>query len=325
MRRGRPVVALLAITAAFLCRTSQWLFAAPPAAKPKPGELLQALGRELWVVGDGLLTLSSKVRSSGAVSLSNAGISLRNAADLMCDGSWEDVQGELEGAAASCDYLPASCWQGLINLFSYYEAVPECEWSSARSSLGSLASALESLEKELLGSIRFADQDYIAETKLYYDSVLGKLRRAGDLFAPGWRLELVGQDEFLSSFYLPPDPRSDDIRRADAAPGRLEERFFDGSRKRYEEWRAGTQDQSLNPDGCRDRAWQDARALGQEGMQDAEAEEDMRKRGRVLRKLLVKLHPDQNRGREKAWGSRRKDWKIESWHLTLRNNCNLHL
>lgn len=50
--------------------------AAPPATKPEPGELLQAsplscsapvshvpleaLGRELWVVGDGLLTLSSK-------------------------------------------------------------------------------------------------------------------------------------------------------------------------------------------------------------------------------------------------------------------------
>ena len=32
---------------------------------------------------------------------------------------------------------------------------------------------------------RFADQDYIAETKLYYDTVLGKLRRAGDLFMPG--------------------------------------------------------------------------------------------------------------------------------------------
>lgn len=39
---------------------------------------------------------------------------------------------------------------------------------------------------------------------------------------PGWQ----------GSFYLPPDPRSDDIRRADAAPGRLEERFFGGSRKR---------------------------------------------------------------------------------------------
>jgi hypothetical protein len=33
--------------------------------------------------------------------------------------------------------------------------------------------------------VRFADQDYIAETKLYYDTVLGKLRRAGDLFMPG--------------------------------------------------------------------------------------------------------------------------------------------
>lgn len=274
----------------------EWLsFATPPAAKPEPGELLQALGRELWVVGDGLLTLSSKVRSSSAVSLSNAGISLRNAADMMCDGSWEDVQGELEGAAASCEsYLPANCWQGLINLFGYYEAVPECEWSSARSSLGSLATALERVEKDLFASIRFADQDYIAETKLYYDTVLGKLRRAGDLFMPG-------------SFYLPPDPRSDDIRRADAAPGRLEERFFGGSRKRFEEWQAGTQDPSLNPDGCRDRAWQDARAMGQEAVdllleveKELEDEEDLRKRGRVLRKLLVKLHPDQNRGREKV-------------------------
>lgn len=26
------------------------------------------------------------------------------------------------------------------------------------------------------------------------------------------------------------------------------------------------QDQSLNPDGCRDRAWQDARAVGQDAV-----------------------------------------------------------
>lgn len=107
-------------------------------------------------------------------------------ADMMCDGSWEDVQGELEGAASSCEsYLPANNWQGLINLFGYYEAVPECEWSSARSSLTGLAGALERVEEELMSSIRFADQDYIQETKLYYDMVLGKLRRAGDLFLPG--------------------------------------------------------------------------------------------------------------------------------------------
>lgn len=105
---------------------------------------------------------------------------------MMCDGSWEDVQGELEGAASSCEsYLPANNWQGLINLFGYYEAVPECEWSSARSSLTGLAGALERVEEELMSSIRFADQDYIQETKLYYDMVLGKLRRAGDLFLPG--------------------------------------------------------------------------------------------------------------------------------------------
>ena len=190
---------------------------------------------------------------------------------MMCDGLWEDVQGELEGAAASCEsYLPANCWQGLINLFGYYEAVPECEWSSARSSLGSLAVALEGVEKDLFASIRFArkvntsqqmsavsttyyycihlnrcsdkiqcislwsvrrslsnrlsnmriatsrvthafhvhrrlqpslgeealsvrfaDQDYIAETKLYYDTVLGKLRRAGDLFQPGNWVQMV--------------------------------------------------------------------------------------------------------------------------------------
>lgn len=35
---------------------------------------------------------------------------------------------------------------------------------------------------------------------------------------------------------------------------------------RYEEWKAATQDQSLNPDGCRDRAWQDARAMGQDAV-----------------------------------------------------------
>eukprot|EP00434_Breviolum_minutum_P006801 symbB.v1.2.005997.t1/scaffold276.1/size251734/19 len=306
MRRGRPI-ALALFAFVVTLRTGRWLsFAAPPAAKPKPAELLQALGRELWVVGDGLLVLSSKVRSTGAVSLSNAGISLRNAADMMCDGSWEDVQGELEGAASSCEsYLPANNWQGLINLFGYYEAVPECEWSSARSSLTGLAGALERVEEELMSSIRFADQDYIQETKLYYDMVLGKLRRAGDLFLPG-RLCCVDSGRY-GSFYLPPDPRSEDIRRADAAPGKLEERFFGGSRQRYEEWKAATQDQSLNPYGCRDRAWQDARAMGQDAVdllleveKELEQEKDLRKRGRVLRKLLVKLHPDQNRGQEKV-------------------------
>ena len=38
------------------------------------------------------------------------------------------------------------------------------------------------------------------------------------------------------------------------------------STDRFEEWQAGTQDPSLNPDGCRDRAWQDARAMGQEAV-----------------------------------------------------------
>ena len=122
----------------------------------------------------------------------------RDEADMMCDGSWEDVQGELEGAASSCEsYLPANNWQGLINLFGYYEAVPECEWSSARSSLTGLAGALERVEEELMSSIRFADQDYIQETKLYYDMVLGKLRRAGDLFLPGrlWFVDSGRYDE----------------------------------------------------------------------------------------------------------------------------------
>ena len=139
---------------------------------------------------------------------------------------------------------------------------------------------------------------------------------------------------------------------------------------RYEEWKAATQDQSLNPDGCRDRAWQDARAMGQDAVDlllevekelvsrlfwlrwrcdvwrwcyvahamwnhveyrtmgryisplgyafsvcsrssTQEQEKDLRKRGRVLRKLLVKLHPDQNRGQEKVW------WQIAD----LGNQC----
>eukprot|EP00913_Durusdinium_trenchii_P034831 g32580.t1 len=260
---------------------------------PVTGELLQALGRELWVAGDALLTVSSKVRSGSAVALSSAAISLRNAAELMCDGMWEDVEGELEGAAASCEsYLPSSSWRGLVDLFGYYEPVPECEWSAARNSLGSLATALEGVERDLFSSIRFADEDYIAETRLYFDTVLGKLRRAQDLFLPG-------------RFYLPPDPRSDTLRWGEA-PGTLEERFFGGSRQRFEDWKA-MQDQSLNPDGCRDRAWQDARAVGQDAVdllvsveKELEGEADLRKRGRVLRKLLVKLHPDQNRGREQV-------------------------
>ncbi|CAJ1431745.1 unnamed protein product [Effrenium voratum] len=273
-----------------LLRRDDVSFAAP-GQKPSADELLQALGRELWVVGDALLSLSAKVRSAGAVSLANAGISLRNAADLMCEGSWEDVQGELEGAAASCDaYLPGPSWQGLVDLFSYYEAVPECEWTSAAGSLGRLADGLETAEQEIFSSIRFAEQDYIQETRLYYDTVLGKLRTARDLFLPG-------------TFYLPPDPRSENMRRGDSAT--LEERFFMNSRQRYEEWKAAGFAR-LNPDGCRDAAWQSARALGQESVELlAEVEKelveaDTRSRSRLLRRLLVKLHPDQNRGRERV-------------------------
>ena len=101
------------------------------------------------------------------------------------------------------------------------------------------------------------------------------------------------------SFYLPPDPRSEKVRRADAL---LEERFFGESRQRpnnsnssnsfgiswnileccpvasagvlkevcvwtrYEEWQAKMEDETLNPDGCRDRAWQVARAVGQDAV-----------------------------------------------------------
>ena len=104
----------------------------------------------------------------------------------MCDGLWEDVEGELEGAAASCEaYLPAGSWRGLIDLFGYYEPLPECEWPSARNSLGSLATCLERAEQELFSSIRYTQPDYRAETRLYYDTALGKLRRARDLFLPG--------------------------------------------------------------------------------------------------------------------------------------------
>ena len=63
--------------------------------------------------------------------------------------------------------------------------MPECEWSAARNSLANLATSLERVEKELFSSIRFADQAYIQETRLYYDTIVGKLRRAGDLFLPG--------------------------------------------------------------------------------------------------------------------------------------------
>ena len=52
---------------------------------------------------------------------------------------------------------------------------------------------------------------------------LAQTRRAGCL-SPG--------SSAPGSFYLPPDPRSDDVRRADAAPGAVEERFFGGSRQR---------------------------------------------------------------------------------------------
>lgn len=35
-----------------------------------------------------------------------------------------------------------------MDLFSYYEAVPECEWTSAAGSLGRLADGLETAEQD---------------------------------------------------------------------------------------------------------------------------------------------------------------------------------
>ena len=89
------------------------------------------------------------------------------------------------GEASRLKGSPRDVFRGLIDLFGYYEPVPECEWSAARNSLSNLATSLERVEKELFSSIRFADQGYIQETRLYYDTIIGKLRRAGDLFLPG--------------------------------------------------------------------------------------------------------------------------------------------
>jgi len=125
---------------------------------PTANQLMGALGRELWVVADELLTASAKV--ANVPSLGTSAISLRNAADSMCDGDWESVQGELEAASVSgTDYIPEECFEGLVNLFSYYEPVPQCEWQAASASLRSLSSNIAYIAPLLLRSTTGQNRD----------------------------------------------------------------------------------------------------------------------------------------------------------------------
>jgi len=261
---------------------------------PTANQLMGALGRELWVVADELLTASAKV--ANVPSLGTSAISLRNAADSMCDGDWESVQGELEAASVSgTDYIPEECFEGLVNLFSYYEPVPQCEWQAASASLRSLSSNIAYIAPLLLRSTTGQNRDDASAALSTAVEVLNKAMR---LFEPG-------------SFYMPPDPR-------DAAARAGRGRAWQTSGSRRAPWERDSEDNFADP-SLKFKEMQETlrsdvlsgRNVGSDVVSfidriDAELSsveslpKDQLSRARqgILRKFLIELHPDQNRGRE---------------------------
>lgn len=166
------------------------------AQPPTASRLMKALGRELWATTDELLTTSLRMSEAGVkgnAPVALAAMSLRAAAGHMLTDSWEDVMGELEVASCSCeDYLPQSSFEGLINLFSYTEPVPQCEWGAARASLQSLSISLMKCSKDLRKEALSSSPQFEASQACAKAAEV--LQRATGLFEPG-------------KFYMPRDPR----------------------------------------------------------------------------------------------------------------------
>lgn len=282
-------------------------FATPASERPSADQLMKALGRELWVVGDELLTVSARLPQGQSLGLS--AIALRNAADLMMDGESDHVQGELETAAvSSTEILPSELLQGLVDLFSYVELMPACAWSPAKESLNYVSNWLESNEVTILRDIE--DDAYKGDTAESLYKAIDRLRDAALLFEPG-------------GFKMPSDPR-DDVRstwggRRAAEP---EERSWrEGRRKRKNFWmdedgegppqwakeqwaRQKASASRQRVDRAREEALGAVRAAGGNSVQLLErVDDELRKatvseRTAVLRRLVKELHPDRNQGKE---------------------------
>jgi hypothetical protein len=246
---------------------------------------MKALGCELWVIGDELLSVGA--RAINARDLGNAGISIRNAGDLLLENSWEDVMGELECAAAGSDVLPYLCFEGLVNLFAYEEPVPSIEWLPARNSLLSLS---EELRKRGPNVLRGLEGAYRAETEGSIIFVIERLDKASQLFCRG-------------GFYMPDDPRNTKFREGRGTPRDPEPRPFP--------WGRGpppTEDEYRmrgRLDKLRLQAEQSAMAVGGKApalLQEVEGELEQARasaspdeaRRAALRRMVRNLHPDRN-------------------------------
>ncbi|CAL1158274.1 unnamed protein product [Cladocopium goreaui] len=234
-------------------------------------DLLVALGRNLWAAADELLEVSAllaaaplsalDVRKFSPQGLGAAALALRNAADMMLDEDWESAMGELEVASVSSEgFLPPASMQGLIDLFAYEEAMPSCEWQRAKSSLRRLSKNLADVAEKLSGG-----------------EVVNSLKRSSEFLSSAARLFVPG------GFEMPPDPR---IYRG---PRGETQRDFYGSfyvppEKQYVE---------DAPPGS-----PAAKILETVQRELAEAGSSSSARRQVLRRLVRRLHPDQNRGKE---------------------------
>lgn len=237
-------------------------------------DLLVALGRNLWAAADELLEVSAllaaaplsalDVRKFSPQGLGAAALALRNAADMMLDEDWESAMGELEVASVSSEgFLPPASMQGLIDLFAYEEAMPSCEWQRAKSSLRRLSKNLADVAEKL--------------SRLSGGEVVNSLKRSSEFLSSAARLFVPG------GFEMPPDPR---IYRG---PRGETQRDFYGSfyvppEKQYVE---------DAPPGS-----PAAKILETVQRELAEAGSSSSARRQVLRRLVRRLHPDQNRGKE---------------------------
>jgi len=276
-------------------------FAVP--STPTSEQLLKALGRELWVIGDELLTFASVTNLDVGKNVGRMGLGLRNAADLMLENAWDEVLPELEEASvAATEYFPTSSWQGLLDLFAYDQPVPELEWSSAQLGLRRLADNAEAIyqilkqqdenpgfgdwvNEETLESLQIAEQRLRKSQCLFMD---GEFYMPAEPRRKGKTYQRWGGEEILegAGTWTPQPP-----------PGARER-----SKAMAEEY---ARQVNLLPE--REEAYASAKKVGKEAVQIlVEAEEEIvnswndDERSAILKRLLRKLHPDQNRGKEEA-------------------------
>lgn len=258
----------------------------------------------MYVVGDELLSVSARLPLMGP-SLANSAISIRNSGDLLMDGDWEFVAGELETAAVSCErYLPPEAFQGLVDLFSYEEPAPECEWRAAKRSVAYLGRCIEAKAPEILGKMDGAFQE---ESETALAVCVEALIYAMDIFEPG-------------GFFMPADPRDRYSRVGRGAPREPQEFTFRWQQRTGRAQESNRRQQYLQNERNRQLSRQqamrqkaasaiagDAYATALLVKVDTELEaadalqnEERREKARrsALRRLLRDLHPDQNPNKE---------------------------